>query len=1049
MMKLYANKYEEIRLLGKGATGRVLLVKDHKTEAHYALKIFDSSPNQMVQSSLESFQTEFKVLKNLNHPSIAKVYEAGLSESEITTISGPEIRKEFYIATEYIEGKSLSEACEDLDISSIEALFVQSLRALNYLHNQKIYHLDIKPPNLLVSKNQEGELLVKLIDFGFANFYSRNQDSTHQNDSWVIAGSSPYVSPEIIKGEKPDGRSDLYSLACTFYDAFTGQVPFTAMSHEEYHQKHLHERAQPPSNHRKDLPDYIDKIFLKLLEKNPVDRYGSAQELIEDLNILSNQFYPIETSKTLISYLPEKGTLVGREDEFSQFKDFYDDRFVKGYPEKKPYLIVRGEEGVGKTRFLIECQNEAQKNFVTTMTWKDFMSMDFEDEVPKPCLVIGDDVKVDKPALDLISTVYKDEPFLAVFSTTDPNLPVEESSIIELKNLSQEQTKEYLLKATGLSQIPEFIFDTIYRYTSGNPLYLTEYIKSLFEKGFLRDTYGAWSQKILEDLGAEFEELGSNQFIKKRLEHKLDFIELKPESFRILKVLALLGTVDRVGLEKILKSSSYLNFLEDLIEKQIIESKPNQTYTFTNPITREIIRDRIDAAESVKICDAIADYLESQNADSDRHLFFRGQGSAEDAPYKLLEYAQLKKRESSYQESLESLLLLLKKPSIHMDYTYKALLELGKLSIELGKYKEAESYLIKLLNLMDNSDQTASLLIIARGMEQLGLCYYRQKDFELADRYYSESLQKLRQSSHYKWMEVVLMNRLAQVELSSGDRLRAKEIFQETWHIWKKELSDDEKFLSIRSDIDVIYFLEGDYKRAISYLEEFLKILSQHTYSDEYPITLYKLGRSYIQIGQCKKGKDYLKNCLNIVKARKTIYWIYSVYNELGNAFLIEKDYEKALSHYKHALALAVKRSVGIETYIIQYNLGHVLMELSRFAESQKYFEFVTKNLDESKSPDKNLATYFLFFSHLGLASILREGKKFLESKSSIEQAGHLLEKYKVLSAYQQFYLQEKVLIEKESGDLEKSSQSFKALKELEGTTYFNQESFESWLEKY
>ena len=154
-MTLYANRYLEIKEIGSGVTGRVYLVKDEKTGLTCALKMLHSPLGYIKYSELEGFQHEFEILKNLNHPSIAKVFDFGVTEES----------SHLYIVTEFVEGKDLFEYAEGKSIEVIEELFVQALRALNYIHSKKIIHLDIKPQNMLVVDH--GSPTLKLIDFGF------------------------------------------------------------------------------------------------------------------------------------------------------------------------------------------------------------------------------------------------------------------------------------------------------------------------------------------------------------------------------------------------------------------------------------------------------------------------------------------------------------------------------------------------------------------------------------------------------------------------------------------------------------------------------------------------------------------------------------------------------------------------------------------------------------------------------------------------------------------------------------------------------------------
>ena len=162
-MSCYANRYESLKSLGAGSAGTVLHVKDIQTGQEYALKTLSSCDISV--TDLESFQSEFDVLRNLNHPNICQVYDAGQDK-----------KKEcYYLACELVKGKDLFKATENLPLDRIEELFVQALRAFNYLHQRSVFHLDVKPQNFLVEES-DGKLNLKVIDFGFANFHKRHKN---------------------------------------------------------------------------------------------------------------------------------------------------------------------------------------------------------------------------------------------------------------------------------------------------------------------------------------------------------------------------------------------------------------------------------------------------------------------------------------------------------------------------------------------------------------------------------------------------------------------------------------------------------------------------------------------------------------------------------------------------------------------------------------------------------------------------------------------------------------------------------------------------------
>ncbi len=1041
-MHLFANRYCEIKKLGSGTTGAVYLVRDEKTGISCALKILHASLGSIKRGELETFRGELQVLKNLNHPSIAKIYDAGLNKEE----------NSFYLVTEFVEGQDLFQATEGKSLEVIEDLFVQSLRALNYLHNQKICHLDIKPQNMLVGSDADQNLILKLIDFGFANFHERKSSLSQDNQKKkILVGTASYMPPEIIQGDSlPDGRSDLYSLGCSFYKAFTRQVPFAGGNEVEIYYKHLHDIPSLPSQINPQIPSYLDKILLKLLEKDPVLRYPSAQAVIEDLNLMTNKFYPVETRETIVSYLPQRGKLVGREKEYEKLMRFYDDRLYVKECRLKPYVIIVGAQGCGKSRFLQECKNEAQKDFIRILSWAEFKEIDSEEK--KPTLVIGDDVFFDSYDLESIEVFFADIPILILFGTSKADNIGDPDCIIKLQNFTKTQTSEYLSAATGLSPIPDPILKTIYTHTHGNPLYLTEYVRVLFEKGFLKDIHGSWDPQILEDLGVELENSGATEFIKKRLNEKMEAASLQSFHLNLLYTLALTG---KPTLEDLMEMTGAVprgiggaaidENLKFLVNQGILAVDSTHNYSFSNPLFKEVLLEKISPALKSEICDAVADRYEKSNEPQEKVLYYRGRGNRPEAAPSLLELAKIKRDQTQYLQAKEHLIELMNKQEVNESLLNQGRLELGEILIETGDYEEAEKWLDPIISSGDSSPVIHNPFLHAKVHEQLGLSFQRRSQHKRATDHYIEGLKIIKPDASLRWMEVNFKNRMAQCQLDAGNEQEAEKIFLETWQIWLKQLSPEEKIQSIRSDIDNFYYLKGEYKKAADILEEILKVVSQKPSLDFYPITLYKLGRVYIQDKKIEEGEKILLQCLETVKERRTPYWLYSVYNELGNIAEKRKEWEKAHDHYHHAFDLALKKAKGVELFIVAFNRGHLCLKTKKWEEAKKYFYFVIRNFENPQFVNNTLSGYYRFISYLGLSDASRHLQSLEEASQHLVKAHEIFCLHSYLKSAEQYYWQEKADIAKAMGhqsNLHEALEKVEALKTFPG---FNQEDYEEW----
>ncbi|MBI2974712.1 MAG: serine/threonine protein kinase, partial [Deltaproteobacteria bacterium] len=240
--------------LGSGGFGCVWKAKDrHSKDRGFVAVKFLGGFKAKDESAIASLKNEFAILKDLNHPHINKVYDFG-RDSKFGQ----------YIVTELVDGLPLQKAFSDRDADFCEAIIVQILRALAYIHSRGVFHFDIKPPNVVVKDNNHAVL----IDFGIAALQPAEK----------AIGSLSFMAPEMIMHQMPDGRADLYSVGVLFYSILTGGNPFISMSFEEAKEKHLKLNVPPPSKVRPNIPSYFDIIIGKLLSKNPADRYQTASE---------------------------------------------------------------------------------------------------------------------------------------------------------------------------------------------------------------------------------------------------------------------------------------------------------------------------------------------------------------------------------------------------------------------------------------------------------------------------------------------------------------------------------------------------------------------------------------------------------------------------------------------------------------------------------------------------------------------------------------------------------------------------------------------------
>ena len=261
--------YEVLGVLGSGGMGRVYKVRNVISDRVEAMKIL--LPNLARRQELaDRFLNEIKLLASLDHPNIAALRTALTVDNQLLMIM------------EYVEGITLAARLEHGPIPVGETLdyINQVLAALSYAHARGVIHRDIKPGNMMLTPGG----VVKLMDFGIA----RSGTDGGMTKTGTTLGSVHYMSPEQVRCEPIDARSDLYSLGITLYELVTGQRPFQADSEFSLMAAQVKEIPKPPVQLQAGLPAGLNEIILMAIEKDPAKRFQSAEAF---RNALSNVAY--------------------------------------------------------------------------------------------------------------------------------------------------------------------------------------------------------------------------------------------------------------------------------------------------------------------------------------------------------------------------------------------------------------------------------------------------------------------------------------------------------------------------------------------------------------------------------------------------------------------------------------------------------------------------------------------------------------------------------------------------------------------------------------
>jgi len=270
-------KYEVKQFLGKGATGSVYLAADPFGQREVAIKVLErlSSDPEEARRQLRFFQNEAALAGKLRHPHIVSILDAGLEDAS----DGEPLR---YLVMEVVDGPALTQYCEPAALlqpkQAVEIAY-KCCKALEFANTLGVVHRDVKPANILT----RGELDIKVSDFGAAQL-ARSEVTQVSG-----VGSPAYMSPEQVKGEDIDFRTDMFSLGGVLYHLLTGRRPFDGANTYQLIDNILNATPAPPSKVRADVPAVLDHVVAQALGKTRDERYSSWDQFAEALARLLGQ----------------------------------------------------------------------------------------------------------------------------------------------------------------------------------------------------------------------------------------------------------------------------------------------------------------------------------------------------------------------------------------------------------------------------------------------------------------------------------------------------------------------------------------------------------------------------------------------------------------------------------------------------------------------------------------------------------------------------------------------------------------------------------------
>lgn len=311
---ILGKRYEVLSKVGAGGMADVYKGRDRMLNRYVAIKVLKKEYKED-ENFVRKFRSEAQAAAGLNHPNIVNVYDVG------------EDRGLYYMVMELVEGITLKDYIEKkgrLYHKEIISIAIHMCTGVGVAHAAEIIHRDIKPQNIIISKDGK----VKVTDFGIAKAVTSNTVSSN------AMGSVHYTSPEQARGGFSDQRSDIYSVGITLYEMATGQVPFDGESTVSVAIKHLQEEITPPSELVPDIPYSLERIILKCTQKNSERRYRNTDELIRDLK---RSLVDPDGDFVVIPPLRSVNTVIITGDELDDIRSFDDDDDYDDYGDDDRY----------------------------------------------------------------------------------------------------------------------------------------------------------------------------------------------------------------------------------------------------------------------------------------------------------------------------------------------------------------------------------------------------------------------------------------------------------------------------------------------------------------------------------------------------------------------------------------------------------------------------------------------------------------------------------------------------------------------------------------
>jgi transcriptional regulator with GAF, ATPase, and Fis domain/tRNA A-37 threonylcarbamoyl transferase component Bud32 len=941
-------------------------VSDNQTDRILALKLLKTPAPELIAQ----FKKEYFILQTFSHPNIVEVYDFNSFKREK--------KDSYYFTMEYVDGVPFNLYFSKKNLTRFLPFFCDALNVLGFIHRKGYIHCDLKPGHILIERGEK----IKLVDFGFAQLQKAIDRET-------MGGTLRYFAPEMLKGEKPDARTDIYSLGIIGYESLTGREAFGERETSKIIDAVLNKNLEPIKEKRTNVPVYINKVIMRMADKQRMSRFVSCESIVEAIRRRGKSRKKEEhVEKVLYS------DFIGREKYIKKINSLVD-RVFRGQGQ---VLLIEGEAGAGKTRLLKELEHrlfvdsqEVQYYRITERAKFNFhwliellereganlsklkkkiekgkivlsdkskyrffdkltLEMSKISEIKKPVFLLDNMDVDDKKTTDFLlylSSFLEKTPFLFIVATE--SIPHNLDKIIKdkiynnfskvkLEGFNKNETQLFVKNMLNASGNIEKLSGYLYDNTAGNPYFIEELLREIVERKLLKRERNNLAYNFAEVRKVSVPE-SVDLFVKERIG------KLSEDEEEILKLLSVLG--DSIPYSWLVRMSSYpeseiIRKLEGPSLKQFLSFSEKDTLDFTHKILKTIIYDGLGEEEKILYHNEVLKFLESLKESS-----------------YILKLKSLHSFIIESPKSVSYLHKLLRKSIKHTDIesaidTFEKLQKLGKADVLFRNEKDT--------------------------LLKIGNFYYHSGKFDKSISLYNELLKKVKKKSK----RIKALHYLAMTELVVSQYDEAEEIFNT---LLKEKLSVDQRF-EILTDLGWFYYSKKDYKKSE---EIYKKTLGVSKKGLKNRILLGKLFY-YISMlkrrtNELEKAQLYSKKTYNIGKKYENNFYIIAGLNMLALLEQMKRRYDKAIVYYKQANKVLQKTEDLPRRLYLLTNLARVLFLSGNINESKKYY---FKALFEAKKMGdiSNISSLYNLYGRMLLKNAeWKDALSFLEVSNNLAES--------------------------------------------------------------